>query len=306
LENVVKDATSKVVVYPTFGDFVERAKKKAPRANLSSRDEPAVWAGGTFEEAITLATEGWQAPVKQTEHRARNAAQSVIAQREDYGFTTVLDVTGETLDLGRYCADEPECLYEPVLTSEVRHGRVVPILVTISASCSVDESQIRARGAAVAALANVLRQAGFTLDVWVAEAVRGRGVGDVRRHCSLVHVQPANAPLDMGRLLYATGHPTMLRRLVFSVQEDEPTEVRAGFGFTPGGGYGMPTDAVIEDLHHAPGVRVDQAIVLPQTHYAEDWTIDENVERWIGETVGRIQNGEKPRTLAEMLRDGRG
>lgn len=195
-------------------------------------------------------------------------------------FESVFDVAGSEVDMGRYLTGIPECMQEAMPMKVMRTGRVIKVLVPICCAATVPESTIRARGAAVMALVDVFAQAQHPVEIYAVHAI---GAG-TRQHLSYaIKVQESDQALNMGRIMFALAHPSMLRQLAFHATHMENVETQREFCI--GSSYGFPGyGATIDDVN----INVENAIVLPELH-GHGWGKDESI-RWINEQVRMISD----------------
>jgi hypothetical protein len=218
--------------------------------------------------------------VPDAEAIAEGMYETVAAHVNLETFQAQYDVCGSEVDMSRYTAGIPECMVEAQPIKIAKSGRAVRIVFDFSFHCGIHEDVVRRRGAAVMALVYVLQQLQHPLEVWAAHAATGRG----ERLCHVVEVQRADEPVDIGRVMYAGAHPTMLRRLCFRVEDHEPADVRAAIGIP--GGRGIPSDILASDLDEQGGT----TIILPKLTSNHGWDIDSSV-RWIEEQLALIFGG---------------
>lgn len=277
-------ATAFLDTYDSWDAFVAQASQKGSESlgSLASRrTDNDKWHGCSWNQALKMArTDGYREAIPEAERFSAAVSDSIIAERFATTFEPVYDVTGSTVDIGRYLAGTPECMIEAVPLRIARAGRTVRIVVSCAASSGVPADRIMRRGAAVMALVDVLARAQHPLEVWIGEPVTGDAG---RRGVILTKVQQANATLDMGRIMYATAHPSMLRRLMFSAQEQQSETLREEFGITPYGGYGQPTSFIPDDFPD----QADSTIVLDTIGSMERWDADYAVS-WIEQQLDRI------------------
>lgn len=227
--------------YSSWGEFVDFASRPrtVARGDGSRRKGASQieFAGtATFGEAVKLAIEGWDEGTERV-RQFRDALYASIASkivRTEF----VPDVEGVAFDVGQLLTGEPEHWFRPEEVIEEAPGRVVRIVFNISASGGVSADVMIARGAATAALAELLEIAGNRCEVILAHAVTGLGL---LRHESYVTIKRAENQVDSARLAFALAHPATLRRLSWSAREQEDDRVRKLIG--PGGSYGQPAPA---------------------------------------------------------------
>src|SRR5260221_137698 len=137
----------------------------------------------------------------------------------------VYDVSGDSVDIGRYLAGEPECMMDWPLQPTSAAGRVITLCASICYSGSIDAEVIIRRGQVITALALALSRLGHNVEMWADISAMQVGRGAQSRFRILV--KGADDTLDPARIMYAYAHPTMLRRLGFAVQCSQPGEFRS-------------------------------------------------------------------------------
>lgn len=261
----------------TLDEFIDKAiAHGAPKSAGSDK-----WAGGSFEEAIAMAKDGYE-PDNPTIEEIVSQIETSMASSMATTFDTVYGVEGAAVDIGRYLAGEPECMVESVPIKVMRTGRIIRVAVPVGISAGTDQKSIERRGAAVMALLDILARLQFPVEIYAVIAMHGEG-----KHGRLdytVKCVGAGDTIDRARVAYALCHRSMFRRLGFSVMDSEPSEIGVKFGHR-GSFYGMPSwEAKLEDLE----IGEENAIVLPQLTMSEKWSVDDCVS-WVREQVERIQ-----------------
>jgi hypothetical protein len=142
---------------------------------------------------------------------------------------------------------DPECMIDYVTTPAGRMGRVVRVLVNGSASANVTPERIMQRGVLATALVDVLAKLGVGVEVWLESATDDRGKS---KHSQLIKLHSSEERLDIDNLMFAMAHPSMLRRVGFSILE------RTGWSNAKqiareGAGYGQPHDCLMKDYIQA-------------------------------------------------------
>lgn len=270
--------------HETWETFVPAAIERSdPRA--ASQDGSLVgWAGGSWEEAIRRCKEdGYKEAIDEVERLAGHVKHTVMTERELTTFVPRFDVSGSDVEVTRYLQGEPECMIDAMPFKISKRGRSVRLVVNSSFASTVDEKIIRRRGAAVMALADCLTMVGHPLEIWVVQHVTGYGGS----YSLAVLVQSASEVLDVGRVMYAVAHPTMLRRMIFAYEEGESYDIRRGFLFGVGGGnYGHPSE--VSDDMLPEHVRADGTpIILPQLRPGDTWD-DTYAVKWIEQQLDSI------------------
>lgn len=234
-------ADADVKTFESWGDFVREAEKVGKTTWQSSRDESSErnsWAGTrTFEQAVKLARGGW----KEGEAKMRDIARRIEVKlihrivREDVNY----DVEGMMFDVSRYLEGEPEHwtrLEESTMQADSH--RHVKVLVNVAVSCGVDPETIIARGAAAAALIELLEYAGHRVELWICDA-ESSNVSGPAFYQRYTRVKAYDQPLEPARVAYALAHPSVQRRLGFSLMEQARPDIAQRLSSW----YGISVDA---------------------------------------------------------------
>lgn len=244
----------------SWQEFVDRAAAPATGPWGRSRMDRTEWAGAGWLEALRLARDGWTERVPEAELAVAGLHDRTRREVLTAGLHRVAGVSGSEVDVAAYLAGVPECMADTEMRQVSTHGRVVAFLVPATYSCAVDRTAIVHRGMALCALCAAVVGAGHSVEVWSGYA-SGIPGGHGRYHAVANVISPGE-PFDPARLLFATAHPAMLRRLWFGVWDSAPPEIARLMGC---GGYGEPPyDCRLSDLPDD----VTDAYVFP--HLAEE------------------------------------
>lgn len=225
--------------FETWSDLLDcvETSERSPGSGRESDYPASKWNGETngLAGAIELMRRGWPAGVKKAlaiSEKIESQLYSLIERpRIDY------DVTGELLDVGRFCMGEPE--HWGVWHTDLSEGpgrKHVKIVINIGASCVVDADTIIARGAVAAALVNLLELAGHRAEVTSACATAS-GEHKVYTYTT---VKKFDDTLDLDRLTAAVAHPSNVRKIQFKHREALPETLAQATG---AGAYGRPCEA---------------------------------------------------------------
>lgn len=224
----------------SWHDFLTAAQRPET-IDGDGRHATDAWAGGSWEEAVRLAVDGWSVPLLDTH-------VSVAALRERAGLgdaVTTLepawDVTGSEVDIGAYLAGVPECMVDAVPRRTSRRGRIVTFLVPACYASKTPHDLVVNRGIALATLCSAIMAAGHSVEIWSGFV----GMVDDDRFHTVARVVSAGEPLDLGRLIFAVAHPLMLRRLWFAVWDAQHPDLA---GWVRDEKYGFPSHCLPEDL----------------------------------------------------------
>ena len=234
----------------------------------------------TFDEAFDLAYNGWTAG----QNEALKFSHPIIEKMVNYieRPDIVYDVEGNTLDIGRYCSDDPECWikFENEIVEVPSQPRLIRIVFNIAASCGISKEIMTAKGAAVAALIELLEFAGNRVEVillpFCGSEVFTNNPAD---WFNSVLVKAFDQPLDLARLIFAIAHPSSFRRLGFSLIENATPAVQESYRFC----YGFPADISAEVLTEY-GLKAD--LYFASSAYGQpQWGNEQSVKEWIFKTL---------------------
>jgi len=266
--------------FECWDELIERAernpKDNAGRSSYSvEKSNRRGWYGTPdFPAAIKLCREGWP--------EGREIILNLKDKLKD-DFINITkkidiqwDVVGEQVDVGRFIEGEPECM--AVFNFKEGMGKgVITICLNIIAACNVPTDIITRRGAACLTIVDILEDMGFRCEIRFGSAVDS-GYNHYEISTLLKHSAQA---VDLDTLAFSLAHPSMLRRIIFSVEENEPKEIKDIFRFHDLGGYGRPTE-----MKKLDGID----LLFPHlTHIEQDkFKTDERVVEWITTELNKI------------------
>lgn len=263
----------------TWSDMIERAenhpveeqyKECARTSRDSSNYRNDFTLTRNYEEAVTLARAGWPEGTKKALamcHKIEDKLHNLVNLP-----TIQYDVTGEILDVGRYCGGEPE--HWGTFYDNIREGKstkYVHIVLSGFVSCGISTDSMIARGSAVAALVNVLELSGARVRISVTHALVGTDTYQI-----ITRLKQYDEVLDLDRVTFALAHPAMYRRHIFSVMETLPDN--------------WPTKVGAYSYYSHPGAPVTEQgdIYLPEMSAHDDqWETPESSTQWVLEELKR-------------------
>jgi hypothetical protein len=221
--------------YWSLDQLADAAECRASDGIRRNRENSPSWAGGTFGDSLTLARSGWAEELSEALSIAQDAVELCERNHEVLKVTEpVYDVSGDSVDIGRYLSGEPECMVDFPLQPTSDVGRVITLCASVGYSAAIDADVIRRRGQVIVAFALALSQLGHNVECW-ADTSGSRG--DRKFHVRTL-VKAADDTLDPARIMFAYANPGMLRNLSFAIYDQFPGEFRQAFG--PNTGRGMP------------------------------------------------------------------
>lgn len=228
-----------------FGSLAEALEYAGKNPDPSASDRPSNyfggdnWAGKTTDlaDAVRLGLLGYD-EIRPEVERMFAELESQLAERLEVAFQTRFDYTGGVVDVGRFLSGEPECMIDFVPEPSARMGRVVKVIVNGICSASVESKRIIKRGVVVCALIDAIHKLGMGVEVYAEFPTNSVAINDKQGkvHTFLVKLHSSEQLLDINNLMFGLCHPSMLRRISFSVLEQtkwEPAEalIKSGYGY---------------------------------------------------------------------------
>lgn len=184
--------------------------------NLHSREGREQWAGTKdVGDAITLARDGWH-DVRKIVDTIRHDVLSRVRDIMQLEIVPDMGVAGGPVDVGTWLNGDPMCHFTFPLEQVNAPRKVLRVLMDPGASARYGATWMANRAGAIAALLEVLQLAGHSLEVMIASPVTDVIPGAV--HTPLITAHKAGTMCDIDALMYACGHPSMLRRLIFATR----------------------------------------------------------------------------------------
>lgn len=254
--------------FDSLGELVEYARDNTERRSSDRRSDATWYGSASLDDAVQQCLSGW--------HDIRPQVDEMFSRMEEHinmalgeVFETRFDVCGDSVDIDRFLVGEPEHMMDYVMVPAGRMGRVVRVLVNGSASCQVDPERILQRGTVVTALIDLMSKLGVGVEVWLESASRDSKTGSVGTQLTMLH--SSEQRLDIDNLMFALAHPSMLRRIGFSVMERSAWKP-AKYLAVEGGGYGTPhnltqgdrikADVCIDRLELGRGNEVEDGVAF--------------------------------------------
>lgn len=257
-------------IFGSFGDFVRVAKGNTrPESSNGNSEE---WAGTPdLQSACDVALAGWH-DVRPEVDKMLDRLTERLGERFGSQYVTTHDVTGAFVDMGRFMDCEPECMVSFIEQPQAAMGRIVKILVAGTASAYIDPADIRRRGTAVIALVDCIHKLGLGVELWWENAIRG---DDRKTYSTVVKIHDSAEPMDIDEIMFAMAHPSMLRRLTFSIQEQSTTKKQQGAYAHQG--YGTPTELGMTKLDNYD-------VIVERLQSGDEQVVQDSFE-WVMSTV---------------------
>lgn len=225
-------------LFDSFGEFVRYAKENETNRQSSDKRYDKDWHGPhaeSLDSACELALKGWDEIRPDVDNILGDVTDRLADRLADL-YKPTYDFGGAYVDMGRFVEGDPECMVNFSATADNAMGRVVKVAIAGTASASIDPKHIIKRGIAVLALIDTINKLGFGVELWWDSTIEGRSTKKI--YSTAVKLHDSADTLDINSVMFSLAHPSMLRRLTFSVQERSETANEQGVG----GGYGIPHD----------------------------------------------------------------
>jgi hypothetical protein len=188
----------------------------------------------TMTQALMLAREGWQEGATKVQSLVDRINVAHPMQRRAVRY----DVAGAFPCVPRAVAGDPMHMRR-LDTVRSRKRPVLTLVSDMSVAAMIEASSLVNRAAVVAAIIDRIENAGFSVEVLaLAQTSNYSGQPSVQVG---VRLKDAGQPLDLPRLAYGVGHPSMYRRLAFAQWGHEHCLSELGHGL--GHAYPSKPDA---------------------------------------------------------------
>ena len=233
----------------------------------------------TMGDALKLAREGWRDGAE----RARPLLERVKVARPTRKALTRYGIAGATPNVPRYLAGNPLNM-RTIQRSETSQRPVITLIASTAAPWFVDAETFEGLAVAAMAIVDRLEDAGFRVEVIAGrresstpgngDTSKGTGKNNTMGHRSeiMFRLKSADDHLDIDRMVFGMGHPSVHRRLLFAAGGMHP-DYKASLGGCQGyaialtpldrppGTYILPSLASLHDTNVTEPVAIfDRAI----------------------------------------------
>ena len=217
--------------FDSLSDFTEWCSTAEPRSGGSDH-----WSGTpSHDAALRLAKDGWH-DIRHLVDATRSIVMDKVSEVVQFTHAPIMSVAGAVVDMGVYMTGHPECMIAFDPEPENKPEKVLRIVMDPGASARYKAGWMANRGGAVASLLEILQMLGHSLEIYVVSPVVGVIRGKI--HTPLITAHKAGTVCDIDALMFACGHPSMLRRLIFSL--------RGSHGWGMGSTVAIPQDLADE------------------------------------------------------------
>ncbi len=204
------------------------------KGSQSSQDSSYGFTGThSYSEAIGLVKNGWKDGAEQIK-KGLDMIKSYGQSRE-----LIYDIAGERPSVVRAIAGMPDSMIRKI-PAQGKRQPIISLLVNVGGIGSVESYAMKNRAIAIASVIDELESVGFSVElncIWYNTSSKYKdgffGITFPIKH--------AGQPMDISNIAFFMGHPSFLRRLLFSWVETLGSRAELS-------GYGSSTD--ITDFGH--------------------------------------------------------
>jgi len=188
----------------------------------------------SFDEAMGMFTNGWTAMSTELTNKLNLNHGSMVNER---AITKMVSVQGFQPIVPLYLAGVPQNMFSTKF--KPMQKKVITIDKDVCYSAGVDSSEIVEESTKALAIVKKLESQNYRVNlniVFCPESFRGQ------RFCFKIKIKNSNERLNIGKMSFPLVHPSMLRRLLFRLEEVYPNMTS---NFVSGYGHPMsPSDLV--------------------------------------------------------------
>ena len=240
---------------PASKDWRNKGSERKSRA--TGRDEVRFRGTESWKEANEIASLGWK--------EGRELVDASLAAIFESGASQIESAQVESFGVAGAFPDVP--LY---LAGEIAHmqlegednqdaSQIIKLIIDIGAHCGINKKSIANRGAAVAALVDEIESTGKRCEIW---ATFGSSVKPKTLY-TFVCAKASGEPLDIDKVAFTIGHPSMLRRMMFAVIEACPFTDKSSYEGTYGYPVAPPAESVPNDSIYLRRMEDDKGYRTP-------------------------------------------
>lgn len=228
-----------VTVYESINDLLQalNTKNNSYMAHKDDSQDSSFSFTGThsYAEAMDLLRNGW-------EHGAKKLASpiklSIKDQQDVKRSVQEFNVVGQQAIVPLYLQGVPTSMLSRV--NKPTKQKIIVINRAITYNMRVSQEDILKEGLKTIQIIQSLEKAGLRVKLnvsWCSTSKRGDQV-----LLAKVCIKQPQERLNISKLAFTLGHPSMLRRIALKWYETTPTMTSSGFS----GGYGTPNNEVIQ------------------------------------------------------------
>jgi len=215
--------------FDSFEEFLKESTKPLPPVGSKSRKVGPLGRGtrastksagqrwdlnAGWDGAVKLARNGWPEGLERM--------QNILSKAElpqgprSYEPMPVASLAGDEVDVGAYLSGEPECMTDWTMVETPTYGKVVKLLVHLTANAEVTADALFRRGAMAFLIVDQLESIGIRCEVW---GLTKCSVAASQKFISQVCIKQADQQAEPDRMAFMLAHPAVFRRFGFRLME---------------------------------------------------------------------------------------
>lgn len=227
---------NKTTYFQSLSEIVQRLKTQKRNNALHVYECHSLKVDGSFnafsqtktiEEAFTLATFGWKEGRNIITKLTKEYNDVILKLFPTQEWSTILNpsISGEIVNIEAALTNQPETMLHFAEDEEkvqlLSSGKMQRIIVNAGFTSAINVDTIFNRGAIIGCIINSMELAGFRTELYMTHPRVGDwGNGDIRVTYN-TKIKSFNEDLDLGLLAFCLCHPSVNRRLIFGLLEQE-------------------------------------------------------------------------------------
>lgn len=187
----------------------------------------------SFDEALDLATNGWEEGYQQVLQKLNTI--KINTNTKNHKFQEKISVEGYTPCVPRAIIGHPETMFQG--NTIPFKNKIVDVFVQNANSCSVGSDTIIKVGIIACNYINEIEAKGYRTNLYSMESKKDGKESSLY----ITKVKDSKEQLSLKRVVFPLAHASMLRRIYFRVLET--SDVSSGWA----SGYGQPEDKIGKD-----------------------------------------------------------
>lgn len=233
--HIIGDTATMAYSHPR--EFIEQAQRSSSKTRASHTGSKGFTGTSSFEEAVDIATNGWE-PTKM-----QDIAKAIVGRADGVKIKRVLSDSNGSLNIDRYTQGMPKTLKSWKRKAE--KSKRITLAINVGENANVDADVLFNKAAMLVAIAELCAKSNIQTEIFWTESARCRGYFSnmprgVEYYASIVPIKRFNERLQIHKI-GGMLHPSCFRRLWFGIAENTDKD----FEFYSWGkvdeGYGQST-----------------------------------------------------------------
>lgn len=221
----------RITVFSSAGEYVSHVKDLRPHPSWDidpARDSGReAWAGGSFQDAVKYASEGWSEGLNKVTKKLD------VMKQAGRGKARIYDVAGDYPSVPRALSGAPDSMTRRHFSDSSRKPILDIFISPVFSSATNAEAFINV-GAAMASFIDSCEAVGYSVNLMTGMIAKAC-YQDKINVGAVFPLKLSGQVLDLDRLIYFIAHPSFLRRLGFAHMSHlfDYAETGSGMGQPP-------------------------------------------------------------------------